>query len=179
MAEALLERQMEELPAAPSLREGWLRHELFRSADRLSQEPALSAAARSLADRLQGMKRGAELLHLQGLLREADYKGSDVRLSTGELVDGCRQHLPYPAFAWKWKTVQAYPWRQAQHINVFEFTAFLIYVRSLADSLSFHNKRFFHVFDSRVVACVVAKGRSSSKVLNRISRRFLAYALAT
>ncbi|CAK0907507.1 unnamed protein product [Prorocentrum cordatum] len=46
-----------------------------------------------------------------------------------------------------------------------------MYVRSLADSLSFLNKRYFHVFDSRVFACVAAQGRSSSKVLNRISRR--------
>eukprot|EP00959_Pyramimonas_sp_CCMP1952_P462598 9483519-Pyramimonas_sp.AAC.1 len=53
-----------------------------------------------------------------------------------------------------------------------------MYVRSLADSLSFRNKHYFHVFDSRVVACVAAKVRSSSKVLNRISRRFSARALA-
>ena len=179
VADTLLARHREQLPAAPSLRESWLRRELCRSTARLSEEPGLSAAVRALLDRFRNMKRGAEIEHLRGLLREADYRGSDVRLSTGELVDGCRQDLPYPACAWKWKTVQAYPWRQTQHINVLEFTAFLIYVRSLADSLSFHNKRYFHVFDSRVVACVAAKGRSSSKVLNRVSRRFLAYALAT
>ena len=125
------------------------------------------------------MRRGREKEHLSWLLKSADYKGSDVRLSSGVLVDGCRQELPYPAGAWDWRTVQAYPWRQKQRIHVLEFVAFFTYVRSLAGSTCFHGLRYFHIFDSRVVACVVAKGRSSSRVLNRCCRRSLALALAT
>ena len=59
------------------------------------------------------------------------------------------------ATAWRWRTVQAYPWRQAQHINAFEFITFLIYIRSLADSTRFHGVRYFHIFDSKV-ACSYA-----------------------
>ena len=41
------------------------------------------------------------------------------------------------------------------------------------------NIRFFHVFDSRVCSCVIAKGRSSSRVLNRILRRVASLLLAS
>ena len=34
-----------------------------------------------------------------------------------------------------------------------------------------HSLRYFHILDSRVSACVLAKGRSSSLALNRIIRR--------
>ena len=67
----------------------------------------------------------------------------------------------------------------SHHINVLELTAFLNYMRSRAGSVDFHGKRIFNVFDSRVAACVVAKGRSSSKVLNRVCRRVMALSLAT
>ena len=95
------------------------------------------------------------------------------------LVDGCRQDAPYPAFCWEWASVQSYGWRATQHINALEFTAFLNYVRSQAGSKDFHQKRFFHIFDSRVVSCVVAKGRSSSRLLNRLCRRLAAFSLAS
>ena len=67
----------------------------------------------------------------------------------------------------------------SHHINVLELTAFLNYMRSRAGSVDFHGKRIFNVSDSRVAACVVAKGRSSSKVLNRVCRRVMALSLAT
>ena len=38
--------------------------------------------------------------------------------------------------------------------------------------------RAMHIFDSRVCSCVVAKGRSSSKALNRSLRRYAGYSLA-
>ena len=60
-----------------------------------------------------------------------------------------------------------------------EFAAFLNYVRSQVTSTRFHHRRFFHIFDSRVVACIAAKGRSSSKLLNRLCRRYAALALAS
>eukprot|EP00959_Pyramimonas_sp_CCMP1952_P061821 1291833-Pyramimonas_sp.AAC.1 len=55
--------------------------------------------------------------HLRALLKHADYKGSDVRLSSKSLLDGSRQEWPYPALAWQRVTRMAYKWREAQHIN--------------------------------------------------------------
>ena len=99
-------------------------------------------------------------------------------IATQVLVDGCRQEVPYPAMCWQWRSIQSYPWKHPQHINALELTAFLNFVRKRVGSKDFHHKRFFHIFDSRVSACVAAKGRSSSKVLNRLCRRFAAFAIA-
>ena len=41
------------------------------------------------------------------------------------------------------------------------------------------NIRFFHVFDFRVCSCVIAKGRLSSRVLNRVLRRVASLLLAS
>ena len=41
-----------------------------------------------------------------------------------------------------------------------------------------HDMRFFHILDSRVSSCVLAKGRSSSVLLNRILRRVASVLLA-
>ena len=136
------------------------------------------AVVEEISKLLESMQAGGELTHLTSMARAADYRGSDVHLLTQTLVEGCRQAIPYPAFAWDWKEVQAYRWAQTQHINALEFAAFLTFVRSRAGSVDFHKKRFFHVFDSRVISCVVAKGRSSSRLLNRLCRRYAGFALA-
>ena len=59
----------------------------------------------------------------------------------------------------------------AHHINILELAAVLNFVRYATRDLLWIEVRFFHVVDSRVTSCVLAKGRSSSKILNRILRR--------
>jgi hypothetical protein len=166
------------LPAAPSERRAWLTRALDRATARLQQESLQPAIVDKILKVMATMERGREKEHFCSMLRETDYRGSDVRLATGTLLDGCRQDAPYPAFCWDWATVQSYSWKHHQHINALEFSAFLNYVRSQVGSKDFHQKRFFHVFDSRVVSCVVAKGRSSSRILNRLCRRLAAFVLA-
>ena len=168
-----------ELPAELSARPAWVQEALDSSTKRLQRSEVQLQVAPQVLRMLRGMVQGREVEHLGELLRLADYRGSDVRLCSAELVDGCRQEAPYPSPAWKWETVQAYKWEASHHINVLELTAFLNYMRSRAGSVDFHGKRIFNVFDSRVAACVVAKGRSSSKVLNRVCRRVMALSLAT
>ena len=168
-----------ELPAELSVRSMWVQEALGNSTKRLQRDQVQLQVAPQVLRMLRGMEQGKEAEHLADLLRLADYRGSDVRLCSAELVDGCRQEAPYPSPAWRWETVQAYKWEVSHHINVLELTAFLNYLRSKAGSVDFHGKRVFNVFDSRVAACVVAKGRSSSKVLNRVCRRVMALSLAT
>ena len=45
-------------------------------------------------------------------------------LEAGEVLEGGRQLVPYPAVAWDWRCVQSYTWQSRQHINVFELLAF-------------------------------------------------------
>ena len=177
--EALSAWHKAELPAEVSARSTWVADALANSTKRLQRSEVQLHVAPQVLRMLRAMEKGKEAEHLADLLRLADYRGSDVRLCTAELVDGCRQEAPYPSPVWKWVTVQAYKWEVSHHINALELTAFLNYMRSQAGSIDFHGKRIFNVFDSRVAACVVAKGRSSSKVLNRVCRRVMAVSLAT
>ena len=156
-----------------------MRDALNIASARLAEPQVREAVLKQLLEMVNTMKAGSEAMHLASLVRSADYKGSDVKLLTGEILDGAKHGCPYPASAWKWETVQSYKWETSNHINVLEFVAFLNYVRLRSKGVNMHSKRFLHIFDSRVVACVVAKGRSSSKQLNRVSRRLCAYLIAT
>ena len=86
--------------------------------------------------------------------------------------------VPYLAVAWDWKPLQSYHWQVPQHINVLELLAFFNYVRAWSASPAAHGLRYFHILDSRLCACVLAKGRSSSHALNRILRRIASVLLA-
>lgn len=97
-----------------------------------------------------------------------------VRLATGAVTEGSRQESPCMMLGMV--KLQSYAWRHSQHINTLEFSAFLSYVRSQVGSKDFHKREFFRVFDSRAVCCVVAKGRSSSRILNRLCRRLAGFA---
>ena len=125
------------------------------------------------------MVRGRESEHLLHVLEFCDFRGSEVSLRDGTVNEGDRQVIPYPAIVWAWRSVQSYTWRQPQHINVLELVAFLNYLRACVRKPSNHSSRCLQVVDSRVVSCVIAKGRSSSCKLNRILRRVNALLLAS
>ena len=74
--------------------------------------------------------------------------------------------------------VQSYKWDSVQHINVLELAVVFTCLRHVARDLGLVEKRFFHIVDSRVTSCVLAKGRSSSKILNRTLRRISALLIA-
>jgi hypothetical protein len=112
-------------PRAPSLRAGWAISQVKAATARLADARVASQVADKVVELTKGMKKGKEEAHLAELLKWTDYRGSDVKLTTGELYEGSRQECPYPATLWKWQSVLAWPWRQHQHINVLEFTAFL------------------------------------------------------
>ena len=60
-----------------------------------------------------------------------------------------------------------------------ELVAFFYYLRACVVKAENHSFRILHVVDSRVVSCVVAKGRSSSSKLNRSLRRVGSLLLAS
>ncbi len=140
----------------------------------------MSLAASSLVLKIvDTMKPGCEVTHLRGLLDFVEFKGSEGRFESGTILEGARQPVPYPAVAWKWTCVQSYAWGQTQHINVLELLAFFNYLKYVTSRGGLHASRFFHVLDSRVCSCVIAKGRSSSKLLNRVLRRVSSIVIAS
>ena len=102
----------------------------------------------------------------------------------------CQAHRPRPGRCWKQARAvsgisvalegcASYKWKQPQHINVLELTAFLSELRRRSRDQTQHNHRFFCIVDSLVTFYVLGKGRSSSKRLNRICRRVTALTLAS
>ena len=159
------------LPVGDDYRKLWILRCLRHSTRGLSKRGCAEEAAQVVASMLKSAVVGKEVERLKTMLNFIDFKGSDVRLDTGSLLKGSCQPVPYPAPVWDWQVVQSYPWAQTQHINVLELIAFLNYVRLHVHEPSNHSKRLIHILDSRVSSSVIAKGRSSSRMLNRILRR--------
>ena len=78
--------------------------------------------------------------------------------------------MPYPASAWKWRTVQAYNWRTSQLVNILELASLFNYLRPLPARGELISCRMFHMFDSLVEASLAAKDRSSCVFLTRVCR---------
>lgn len=120
------------------------------------------------------------LVLVRSLLHCADGRGSDIRLDTG---------IPYRARAWPrvsinaerwvWRTVCAWPWRSAQHINELELLTILQLVQWRARSSANLWSKFFVLCDNQVCLAVITKGRSSSRRVNRILCRLNALCLAS
>ena len=167
------------MPQQPSRRQPWILAALRSSTKGLKTLGAAVRALEQINKALGSMQPGLELAHLHWVLKHVDARGSDVELITGELSEPIRQTTPYLAPAWAWRAYHAYAWNSSHHINILEFAAFLNYLRSRSTSTFVHSSRWVHVFDSRVCSCVIAKGRSSSALLNRSLRRTMAYLLAS
>ena len=70
---------------------------------------------------------------------------------------------------WRWNN---------EHINVLEARAYLLSVRNRVNRAYNHGTRFLHLLDSKVTIGVASKGRSSSKMLNRVLASINAHLLA-
>ena len=168
----------DQFPTLPEDRANWLYNQLITSTRGYSHGSAASAAAKQISCWLEQMTPGREAEHLGSLYRFLDFRGPDVRLDIGAVLNSSRQTMPYPAFGWDWVCMQSYGWATPQHINVLELIACFNYLRAVISRYDCHGLRFFHIVDSMVTSAVLSKGRSSSKVLNRTLRRVSALALA-
>ncbi|CAK0898088.1 unnamed protein product, partial [Prorocentrum cordatum] len=114
-------------------------------------------------------------------LSRAEKGGSDVRLDYGAPYRprGWPRTSLGP-FVWKWRVVvsMAWPGRSSTHINVRELQAATAAIRWRARKVAQHGSRFLHLVDSQVVAAIVTKGRSSSRKLQPILRRWMAVVVA-
>ena len=110
-------------PCGAEAQMSWILNCLRHSTKGLSKIGIAESAAVSVMGMVQSVQVGREAEHLRSLLDVVDFKGSDVRLETGSILEGVRQPIPYPAPVWQWQVVQSYPWKQTQHINVLELVA--------------------------------------------------------
>lgn len=112
------------------------------------------------------------------LLQRTNFTGSDVRVVTGELVNP--KAFPRQSMCanwWKWQHSFRVVWPRPCHINQLELKAMLLSVLRGIRSERWSEKRIFHLSDSYVSISVVAKGRSSSVMLNRLLKVLNAHLL--
>ncbi len=113
------------------------------------------------------------------LLRRVNHTGSDVRITTGQVLNPKafpRQSVE--AQWWKWRPLFAYRWKKKDHINGLELRAIL---HAIIFRIRHHKEadlRIFHITDSYVCMSVVSKGRSSSIMLRHLLRRLSCWLLA-
>ena len=150
----------------------------LRSSTRGLQNPVIaSRAAMRVLEVIRSMVPGKEKELLKTMLRHIFLRDTDVKLlSSAE--DGSQSMMsPYPAFKWDWKVKLAFAWRQHQHINILEISAFLVEFRRRTRQRAQLGCRYFNITDSQVTFHCLTKGRSSSPRLNRLLRRVNALAL--
>ena len=106
----------------------------------------------------------------------ADSRGSDVRITTGELFRPNkigRQHIETKW--WSWKVVAAWAWCNDDsqiHINELELRAALTELKRRCRTKKRMGLKYLHLLDSAVALGVLTKKRSSSHRLQRVVRRF-------
>ena len=166
-------------PVGRLCQHSWVLNALLHSTKGMARPGIAAMVCEQVEQVLATIQPGEEAKHMLWILEFVDFRGSEVRLNDGTIIDGSRQAVPYPAFVWDWRCVQSYSWAQSQHINVLELVAFFNYLKLHVLCPSHHSARFLHVFDSRVCSCVMSKGRSSSAMLNRTLRRIAALLFAS
>ena len=159
-------------------REGWYLRQLMRSTARLQNEDLGKAMARYLTRWESEMRAGEEMHHLIDLLHSSSMRGTDIRFHMSLGADHQPEEVPYPAMRWRWHTVTAYPWKQEAHINELELNAMVVMSKHRGRSVAKFHTRWMHVLDSMVSRGAIAKGRSSSRRLNKALKKHAAAVLA-
>jgi len=124
---------------------------------------------------LSGRDAAKELLRI--CINNASYRGSDVRMTTGTLHNpNCWPRRPIEANLFRWRVVVAYK-LTGKHINALELQAALATLKWRLRSSAQVRRRWVHLLDSQVCIAVIVKGRSSSRLLTSILRRYNALML--
>ena len=160
---------MSRMPTRAELRDG--------SAKRLvAPEPEVLDGSGGTAERRYSLEEQMVVF----LTSRCGSRGSDVRLSTGELAapSNIRFKTMRPEW-WSWKSRISTGWRRASHINVLETQAALLDLERRTRRLADLNTSFLVLLDTYVALGVLSKRRSSSKQIQRVLRRYDSLELAS
>ena len=109
----------------------------------------------------------------------ANHTGSDVRITTGELMTPSKSvRQSTEAIWWSWKQVFSKKWQFQHHINALEMRALLLGLQWRAQRPGHLGKKVVHLVDGFVTLGIVCKGRTSSLMLRSLSRQIAAHVLA-
>eukprot|EP00438_Fugacium_kawagutii_P000280 Skav202689 [mRNA] locus=scaffold3222:42188:44050:+ [translate_table: standard] len=112
-------------------------------------------------------------------IRRQEYRGSDVRLDIGSLyrADAWPRATVCPG-KWHWQTAHAYRFSRPEHINLLELRTIIHTLEWRLRREHYGDCRSLHLSDSQVALAVSVKGRSSSRAINRLLKRYAALQVA-
>ena len=113
------------------------------------------------------------------LAARARHTGSDVRISTGQVLNP--KTLPRQSVWsvwWEWSHVFKTRWEREEHINALELRAIYLTLLWRALNRTIANRRLFHLTDSYVSLSILSKGRTGSHKVTYIVRKINAVLLA-
>eukprot|EP00435_Cladocopium_sp_Y103_P032808 s562_g8.t1 len=108
------------------------------------------------------------------LLRRTNHTGSDIRVTSGEVLNSKvfpRQSVQ--AAWWHWEPLFAQKWKRKAHINVLELEALLLSVKYQVERFKVSDCRIFHFSDSYVTISVVPA--RAPPLTHRLVRGLAAY----
>ena len=154
--------------------------------NRLGLAPGFCAQPGAIAPLARKLVYGGSCLssdepHLlnRHLLSRVNHTGSDVRVSTGTIVNP--KTFPRQGAEsvwWNWTPVFHTRWSCSEHINLLELRSIFLKVKHHVTHLRSADCRVFHLSDSYVCISVISKGRTSSLKLQRILKQLNSYLLA-
>ena len=113
------------------------------------------------------------------LLTRTNHTGSDIRISTGEVLNPkAHPRQGVEAGWWQWLPSFKVRWRIQEHINKLELRSIFLAVQYRINHHRETNMRIFHISDSYVCLSVIGKGRTGSKQLMTVLRKLNAMLLA-
>ena len=113
------------------------------------------------------------------LSRHVNHTGADVSLAMGiPFSVKTPNHASVRAGWWQWQLLFRTRWKHVTHINYLEMKMIAQAVRWRARYANSINKRWVHLADSMVCNYILAKGRTSSVLLQPVTREIAAHLLA-
>lgn len=113
------------------------------------------------------------------LLTRTNHTGSDIRISTGEILNPkAHPRQGVEAAWWHWLPSFRVHWKIQEHINKLELRSILLAIQYRVNHHHETNMRIFHISDSYVCLSMIGKGRTGSKQLTPVLRKLNAVLLA-
>lgn len=111
-------------------------------------------------------------------IQRTNHTGADVKLITGHLMERKQQtRQSVPSAWWRWQFLFQNKWQLTEHINALEMRQVLNTLNWVLRDRRHFNFRWVHCSDSFVTIAILCKGRTSSRKLEGLVRRFNAHFL--
>ena len=112
--------------------------------------------------------------------RNVSHRGTDVRLDCGlPFVASDFGRRSVDPTMWQWKVLLSYKWKQQGHITMLEAVAVLDLLKKLTRTAELSDKKAILMVDNQGVVGILAKGRSSARLLQGPLRRISALQIAS